>query len=169
MSGRGKGDNMRTTFIRSLPVLLICLVFGSSAAQADILFCNKFKVQIWIAIAYPQSDGSWLSRGWISPNPNECLSFDSALHIRTFYYRAVSQPFYERGRRHTMQWGRGKAFAVWDNDNFEYWNAQYKVLNSTLENFSQGPVASGRGDVWLDKVTVTFGPGAYTTVELKSH
>jgi phage-related tail fiber protein len=164
---RAKASKMRQSIITSS--LAIAVLACTPAAKADIIFCNHFKVQIWVAIAYQQSDGNWLSRGWINPNPNQCLSFDTALHVRTFYYRAISMPYYQNGHTFKMAWGKGKYFAVWDSDNFEYWNAQNRVLNSTLEAFSAAPVATGKGDVWIKNGTVTFGPGVNTTTTISSN
>ena len=44
---------------------VLCMLAASSA-KANIVFCNEFPAEVWVAIAYQQEDGSWLSRGWLS-------------------------------------------------------------------------------------------------------
>jgi len=44
---------------------VVCMLAASSA-KANIVFCNEFPAEVWVAIAYQQEDGSWLSRGWLS-------------------------------------------------------------------------------------------------------
>ncbi len=133
--------------------LALLLGFSSIGAEADIVFCNKSSFRlIYVAIAYPQSDSSFLSRGWMSVNQGECNSFDTALRVKSLYFRGESA-WVRQGRRRTREiWGKGRAFAIWDNDNFQYYNAQERVLKSTLENFSlAGEVADGELDA-----TITF-------------
>jgi uncharacterized membrane protein len=129
----------------------VAFLFGVSVARADIVFCNQFEQTIWVAIAYPQDDGSWLSRGWLELATGDCAPFDTAIRAKTFYYRAKSIP--DRSSRFKMTWGKSdKKFAIWDRDNFQYWNAEERVLKSSLADFSQGPETNG------DElsVTVTF-------------
>lgn len=133
--------------------LALLLGFSSIGAKADIVFCNKSSFRlIYVAIAYPQSDGSFLSRGWMSVNQGECDNFDTALRIKSLYFRGESA-WVRQGRRRTREtWGKGRAFAIWDNDNFQYYNAQERVLKSALENFTlAGEVTDGELDA-----TVTF-------------
>jgi len=143
------------------PVAAVCL--GATAARADITFCNKSGQNlIYISIAYPQRDGSYISRGWMSLNNGECAIFDTAIHVPTFFFRAESEWVRGHGRRTREVWGKGQKFAVWDNDNYQYYNAQERVLKSTLEEFTQGPTADN-GDV---SATVTFTEdGSQTTVD----
>jgi hypothetical protein len=125
--------------------LALLLGFSSISAKADIVFCNKSSFRlIYVAIAYPQSDGSFLSRGWMSVNQGECNTFDTALRVKSLYFFGESE-WVRHGRRRTREtWGKGRAFAVWDNDNFQYYNAQERVLKSTLMNFTlAGEVADG--------------------------
>ena len=117
---------------------LACLLANPSA-KADIIFCNNFPHLIYVAIAYPQDDGSWITRGWLNVDTGQCTEFDSALHVKTFYYRAESVPFHAGGRQLTNIWGGSDAkFAVWEDSNFNYWDAQPKVLNSSLGPFIKG-------------------------------
>lgn len=127
---------------------------GTTGAEADITFCNKSGYGlIYIAIAYPQRGGGFLSRGWMSLNDGECDVFDTAIHVPTFFFRATSEWVRSgHGRKTQETWGKGQKFAIWNGDNFQYYNAQERVLKSTLEEFTQGPSADN-GDV---SATVTF-------------
>ena len=58
-------------------------------------------------------------------------------------------------------WGQGKSFAMWEDNNFQYYDAANEVLNSTLKPFTRGP----EGLTDSSKVTVTF-TQAGSTVEL---
>lgn len=127
-------------------------VLGTSAARAEITFCNKFGRLVYVAIAYPQDNGTFLSRGWMSLNDGDCDIFDTAIHVKTFYFHAESSWVRLGRRRERETWGKGKKFAIWDNSNFQYYNAQNRVLRSTLVEFTQGPIADN-GDV---SATVTF-------------
>ncbi|HLH10335.1 MAG TPA: DUF1036 domain-containing protein [Methylovirgula sp.] len=126
--------------------------FAASGAKADITFCNKFGRLVYVAIAYPQSDGSFISRGWMSLSDGNCAQFDTAIHVKTFYFRGESEWYREGGHRSREIWGKGDKFAIWENDNFQYYDAQQQVLNSTLVEFTHGPEAEN-GDV---STTVTF-------------
>jgi len=141
----------------------VCLL-AAAEAKADIKFCSEFPHKVFVAIAYPQDDGSWISRGWLELNAGECSYFDTALQLKTFYYRGESVPFREGGKRIRNVWGGGdKVFAIWDNSNFNYWNAQTKVLNSSLAAFSKG-VETIEGNV---SITVTFeADGKNTSVSI---
>jgi len=124
----------------------LCLCAASSA-RADIVFCNQFPHLVYVAVAYPQTDGSdsWISRGWLNVATGDCSEFDTALHVKTLYYRAESVSYREGGHSVRTIWGgRGDgSFAIWENDNFNYWNAQTRVLNSTLETFTKAGETTG--------------------------
>ena len=55
---------------------VVCLLAASSA-KANIVFCNECPAEVWVAIAYQQEDGSWLSRGWLSVETGKCYPFDT--------------------------------------------------------------------------------------------
>jgi hypothetical protein len=59
-------------------------------------------------------------------------------------------------------WGEGDKgkFAIWENDNFQYYNAQQRVLKSTLKDFSPGPESSD--DDVSAKVTFRLGGSTIT-------
>ncbi|MGA2494154.1 MAG: DUF1036 domain-containing protein [Roseiarcus sp.] len=111
---------------------------ATTGAQAEIQFCNKFPQKVYVAIAYPQNDQSWISRGWLEIGAGACEEFDSALHPSTLYYRGESVPYRDaHGVSFTTVWSKpGHQYAIWEKDNFNYWNAQQKVLNSTLVDFA---------------------------------
>jgi hypothetical protein len=147
-------------------IAAVCLL-GASGARAEIteiIFCNKFGHDVWIAIAYPQTGGSFISRGWMSLSDGQCVPFDTALRVTTFYFRGESVRYRDTdGRNKRFFWGKGEKFAIWEDSNFQYYDAQKRVLKSTLAEFTQGPVASG-GDV---SSTVTFTPdGSQTTTTI---
>ena len=86
----------------------------------------------------------------------DCAEFDTAIHVKTFYYRGESE-WYRDGRHRTREfWGKGQKFAIWDNTNFQYYNAQEKVLNSTLVEFAQGRSGKcrrfGDGDLYRQRL-----------------
>lgn len=145
-----------------IPAAALSLLLGVSSANAGITFCSEFPATLWVAIAYPQGDGGWLSRGWLELAQGDCFAFDTAIHVGSFYYRGMSKPYRDaRGRRAIETWGNAKPFAVWERDNFQYYNAERRVLNSSLESFSLGAENIGEGA----NVTVTFKDGG-TTVTL---
>jgi hypothetical protein len=122
-------------------VALMCLIASAAPAKADIIFCNHFPQTVYVAIAYPQDTDIWLSRGWLSVPTGECRPFDTALVVHTFYYRAESERYrLPNGKRATMSWGDDgdRSFAVWESDNFQYYDAERRVLSSTLLGFSKG-------------------------------
>ena len=110
-----------------------------SAANANLIFCNKFTEQIYVAIAYQQKDGSWISRGWLNVDPGRCAYFDSSLTLNGYYYRVESAPYRLNGHQAVEVWGDDGdgTFAIWDKNNFQYWNAQAKPLNSTMAKFTR--------------------------------
>jgi len=136
--------------------------FAPLEARADIVFCNKFDHLVYVAIAYQQSGGLFLSRGWMSLPVGDCAFFDTAIHVKTFYFRGESEPYRDaRGSRVRFFWGKGQKFAIWENDNFQYYDAQKQVLKSSLAEFTQGPEAEN-GDVSAT-VTPTEGGSVIST------
>lgn len=142
------------------------VLLAASSARADLTFCNKFAHTIFVAIAYPQDDQSWISRGWLDVDSGNCAKFDSALRLKAFYYRGESAAYRNAsGQNVSTVWGSGRKFSTWENDNFNYWNAQNQVLKASLADFSLG------GDGLADgaMITVTFeADGKFTTVDIKN-
>jgi uncharacterized membrane protein len=146
-------------------VITLAIVFAASAARAEIKFCNEFPYKVYIAIAYPQTADSWLSRGWMSLEKGDCSVFDYALKPSAFYYRAESVDYRDAGKKVKMVWGTGRKFAIWENDNFNYWGAQERVLKSTLEEFTQGVESMGDDS----SITVTFQPEGKVTKTISTN
>jgi len=141
----------------------VTFLLTSSAANAEIKFCNDFPHQVFVAIAYPQDGGSWLSRGWLTVDSSGCSVFDTALRVKLFYYRAESVDYRQGGHTIKTNWGSGMKFAIFERSNFNYWDAQNKVLNSSLADFSRGAETDGEAV----SATVTFnadGKGSTVTI-----
>ena len=84
--------------------------------------------------------------------------------MKTFYYRAESATYRNGSRRIKTSWGAGRKFAIWEDSNFNYWNAAERVLKSTLAEFTQGPETTGDAV----SATVTFdAEGKGSTVSIK--
>lgn len=147
-------------------IAAVCLL-GASGARAEIteiIFCNKSGHDVFVAIAYPQNGGSFISRGWMSLSDGQCVPFDTALHVKTFSFRGESVRYRDTdGHNKRIFWGEGEKFAIREDSNFQYYDAQKRVLKSTLVEFTQGPSATG-GDV---SSTVTFTPdGSHTATTI---
>jgi hypothetical protein len=96
----------------------------------------------------------------MSLSDGDCSAFDTAIHVKTFYFRGESQPYRDtNGRQVRYFWGKGKDFAIWENDNFQYYDAENRVLKSSLAQFTKGPEADD-GDV---SATITFMEGGSVT------
>jgi hypothetical protein len=136
----------------SAAVGLTCAM--ATSARAEIIFCNDFPHTVFIAIAYPQDTGIWISRGWFEVASGQCGPFDTALRTRSFYYRAESEPYRSGGKQVKMSWGdkSDRSFAIWEDANFQYYDAEHRVLKSTLVGFAKGLDGSDERTV-----TVTFG------------
>ena len=136
-----------------------------SSANAGIVFCNQFAQTVFVAIAYPQDGGSWMSRGWLEVATGECDAFDTAIRVKTFYFRGMTDPYRNAAhQRVTEVWGKGRDFAVLEEDNFQFYDAEKQVLKSTLKPFTQGPETDGDAV----SATVTFpadGSGTITTIK----
>ena len=123
---------------RAAIILASVSLLAATGARAEIKFCNEYPQKLFVAIAYSQADGTWMSRGWLELPTGDCREFDSALHPGSLFYRGESVPYRNpQGASVTRVWStEGHQFAIWEKDNFNYWGAQEKVLNSTLEDFT---------------------------------
>jgi hypothetical protein len=141
------------------PLIALGALLGVAYARADVIFCNEFGHAVNVAIAYPQTDGSFMSRGWLGLSPGNCAPFDTALQLKSFYFRGESEQYRDdKGQRTRYFWGKGRKFAMWESDNYQYYNAEQRVFRSSLEEFTQGPeVVSG-----AVSVTITFREGGST-------
>jgi|SRR5579862_2764799 len=151
---------MRLSRVPTAALLAAVSTLATTTARADIVFCNQFAHVVNVAIAYPQTDGSFISRGWLSLSPGNCAPFDTALHVKTFFFRGETERYRDtNGRYMRYFWGKGRPFAMWENDNYQYYDAEHRVLKSTLMEFTAGPEADN-GDV---SATVTFQEGGSIT------
>lgn len=142
----------------------VCLAVPTGA-QAGVEFCSKFPYKLFVAIAYSQDEQFWISRGWLELDNGDCSEFDASLQPTTVYYRGESVSYRNaQGAMVSTVWSNpGHQFAIWEKDNFNYWNASQKVLNSTLVDFS---LAAERLEPGAS-VTVTFeADGVHTTTTL---
>jgi hypothetical protein len=144
----------------SLLAAVACLLAGTDA-RADIIFCSYFSRLINIALAYPQVNDSWMSRGWLNLESGKCLHFDTTLNPRVFYYRGETEGYRNRDQLVRTTWGAGMQFAIKEGASFNYWNAQAKAPDSMLAPFNKGvDIADG-----VTSVTVTFGTDGKVSIE----
>ena len=146
---------------------LVVAGLAATDAQASVKFCNRFPREIYVAIAYSQDDATWISRGWLDLQSGDCQDFDTALRPSTLYYRAESVSFRNaKGVSVTQVWGSAEhRYAIDQNNNFNYWNAQEKVLKSTLADFS----LAAEGLTTESAVTVTIEQdGIHVTKEVRA-
>jgi hypothetical protein len=140
--------------------LLACLP-ALVGARADIIFCSQFPYLINTALAYPQTNNAWISRGWLNVESGKCFPFDTTLNPKTFYYRGESESYKDKGKTVRSTWGAGMQFAIKEASNFNYWNAQTRILDSVLAQFSKGiDIEDG-----VTNVTVTFGADGKVSFE----
>ncbi|MDJ0630069.1 MAG: DUF1036 domain-containing protein [Rhodobacter sp.] len=66
----------------------LCL---SSAAQADLRFCNETDADISIAIGYKDGE-AWTSEGWWNAAPGDCSTPVSGDLTKRYYYYRVTSP-----------------------------------------------------------------------------
>jgi len=135
----------QTMRCRSCAVIVVAAIaaasFGAASANASasLTFCNDFPHTVFVALAYLQDSGSWLSRGWLEVHTGECLPFDSAIRVTSFYYRGESEAYQSGGKKVWTSWGdKGRMFATWEDDNFQYYGAENRVLKSSLKGYEQG-------------------------------
>ena len=142
----------------------LALACVASSARADIAFCNKFGETVFVAIAYPQDNGAWMTRGWLELATGECRPFDTAIRVTALYYRGVSATFTNSsGQQSRIVWGGSRKFATWWPDNFEYWDAEHQVLRSSLEGYT----AVADSIVGTPTISVTFeADGKHTTTAI---
>jgi uncharacterized membrane protein len=103
----------------------------AAANLTNIEICNSFSQTAHFAIAYAQSTGEWVSRGWLSIVPGKCYYFDTAITVPDFYFRAQTDPYRQNGKLSKNTWGYSgdKSFCVEPNDKetFNYWAAETAV------------------------------------------
>ena len=141
----------------------VALSFAASNARAGIVFCNNFPQTVFVAIAYPQDNGAWMTRGWLELATGECRPFDTAIRVTALYYRGISASFADSsGQQMHIVWGGPRKFATWWPDNFEYWDAEHQVLASSLEAYE---VVSD-SITGTPAITVTFNADKSSTTDI---
>jgi uncharacterized membrane protein len=126
------------------PILAGIVMIGllaAAPARSEVQFCNQFETTVFVAIAYQQNKDVWVSRGWLELKPNVCAPFDTALHMSSFYFRGETDDYRDvvTGKTTNYSWGRDRQFATYTDDNFNFWNADRKLTDTTLGWFSRGP------------------------------
>jgi hypothetical protein len=150
--------------LAALLVSVSVMPLGARAEAADLIdikICNNYPDGIYVAIAYPQNESSWISRGWLFVPTDTCSFFDTALHVPTFYLRAETR-WHSTGRRRRSRevWGEkgDRSFAVVEDSSgsFNYYTAETKVRgipNEPFVRFFSGSQLTLDSDT---RATVTF-------------
>lgn len=107
---------------------------------ADITVCNEFPRPVFMAFAWQDQNGVWISRGWRKVETRACETdpFNlSGLKLRSFYFRGETDWYgVGRGSRRKNSWGKGgKDFAVRDNV-FQFANADRDRRGARFVPFS---------------------------------
>jgi hypothetical protein len=83
-------------------LVLQCFVpLSTSFAAGNLVkieFCNNFPQMVNFAIAYQQTTGDWMSRGWLNMETRSCYYFDTALRLPVFYFRAQTDAYRDKGQ-----------------------------------------------------------------------
>jgi uncharacterized membrane protein len=142
------------TAVGACAIAALGQIAPTTAHAGGIIFCSQFAQSVFVAVAYPQDDGNWISRGWMGLDKGICASFDTALSVHTFYFRAETTTYQQGGKSYKNTWAANDGqFAMYEDSNFNLWQAQKKVVaTSTLASFSKG------GDIGTGAIstTVTF-------------
>jgi hypothetical protein len=147
----------------------------------NINICSSFPHTIMFSMAYPdQGDGSgsgnWISRGWLPINSGYCYYFDNALHLTTFYFRAVSASFRLNGRSVHATWGDEgtnlKSFRIPKSTAvaYNYWRADVKSSVQRMDSFASFVIYYGNHKTTVDAghadTVLTFKADETTTLDL---
>ena len=139
--------------MRMLAALLL-LVGSGSPALAKIKFCNTFKHDLHIAIAYETKDG-FVSEGWTGVKANSCYEDTDYAALTSFYYHAETDAIpVEGGNTTTWDWGNRRAFSVL-NKPFKIAHAEFKPAGGRFAEFS-GPIEL---DSAAKEATISFAEG----------
>jgi uncharacterized membrane protein len=139
--------------MRALVVVL--LVLGSSSpALASFKYCNNFKYDIHVAIAYETADG-FVSEGWTGVKANSCWEDKDIVSPITFYYHAETDAIPVGDGKTTWNWGNRRAFCVL-NKPFKITHAEFKAKDGRFAEFS-GPYTLGAKN---GLATITFADGS---------
>lgn len=125
--------------------LLVCLLgLGwSSSALAAVQFCNKLERPVHFSVVY-QSPQGWVSQGWFSIDPQDCVTPQSLADLTDFFWTAETGPYMLDGKEVKTTWGKGKTFSVKDfkDSPFTVTKADKQQQGSRLNPFT-GPVSFG--------------------------
>ncbi len=112
------------------------------ADEGEISFCNDFPHTLYIAIAYEEYEDNYISRGWLEVETGKCYVFDTAIRVKSFYYRAESETYRDGKHKVKMLWGNDRKFAIRDA-NFQSYNADKAYSGMRLAGFAKGVELSG--------------------------
>ncbi len=133
---------------------LLSLFAFPSVASAKIKYCNDFKYDLHIALAYETDDG-FTSEGWTGVKANSCWEDDKIAGPLTFYYHAETDAIPDKsGGKTVWNWGNRRAFSV-INTPFKITHAEFKAKDGRFAEFS-GPYTLGAA---TDNATITFAEG----------
>jgi uncharacterized membrane protein len=141
--------------MRKATVCLFLLIVGaSSPALATMKYCNNFKYDIHVALAFETKDG-FTSEGWTGIKANTCWEDNGVVPPITFYYHAETDAIPTGdGKKTTWYWGDRRAFSVL-NEPFKITHAEFKAKGGRFAEFS-GPYTLGAKDGLAE---ITFGDG----------
>lgn len=144
---------------RAIWFCLAASIFCASAspASANIIFCNQFTQEVYVALVYEQfgRDGKhsgWVGRGWLWLRPGQCKDFDSALAVPEFYWRAETNLYQVGDKKYRNNWPHtehGDKY-FWDLvEDFNLYDTDRRPTNSkpTLSSYKKsalsasGPIA----------------------------
>jgi uncharacterized membrane protein len=121
---------------------ILLALHPARADEGEISFCNDFPHTLYVAIAYEEYEDNYLSRGWLEVETGKCYVFDTAIRIKSFYYRAESETYRDGRHRVKMEWGSDRKFAIRDA-NFQAYNAEKAYSGMRLAGFAKGVESSG--------------------------
>jgi tetratricopeptide (TPR) repeat protein len=122
------------------------------ASGSDISVCNGFSVRIYVALAFPTTQGNFTAAGWWSVDPNQCTAPDFAFQGATLYYAADSDNFSQGGKTVQEHWG-GTTNLYVSSLKFNYTNAQTDRSGAHGEMFSSVQL---KPQLQTVPVTITF-------------
>jgi uncharacterized membrane protein len=73
-------------FLHVLPILLVGLVLLPASARADFKVCNDTSEVVSVAIAYQNTGGAWISRGWWNVQGDRCVTVLAENLENRYYY-----------------------------------------------------------------------------------
>ncbi|MGE5259579.1 MAG: DUF1036 domain-containing protein [Actinomycetota bacterium] len=152
----------RSALVSGLFAFIVLLAaHPARAEEGQISFCNDFPHTLYIAIAYEEYKNNYISRGWLEVETGKCYVFDTAIRVKSFYYRAESESYRDGKHRVKMEWGTDRKFAIRDA-NFQAYNADKAYSGMRLAGFAKGAESTG-GPL---TATVTFTETGGSTITI---